>query len=338
MIGRAIKMYGHRTWRNLMLAALAAACMHAPAFADQTLLNVSYDPTRELYAEINSAFIKSRQQANGEVVTIKQSHGGSGTQTRAVIEGLEADVVTFALAADIDAVAARGLIAPDWQGRLPYGSVPFTSTIVFLVRKGNPRGIKDWDDLVKPDVRVVTPNPKTSGGARWNYLAAYAYARRKFGDDAKVADFLRALFANVPVLDTGARSATMSFTVRGVGDVLIAWENEALLALNHMGAGQYDIVRPSLSILAEPPVTVVDKYVRKHGTEALAKAYLDFLFTPAAQAIAVKHHYRPRVTVEGAPALPPMELVDINAHFGGWTKANNDHFKSGALFDQISRR
>ena len=321
-------------------AGLALLLVATGAIAkDIQILNVSYDPTREFYEQYNKAFSKYWQGKTGDTVTVRQSHGGSGKQATSVINGIEADVVTLALAYDVDAIAERGRIDKNWITRLPDNSAPYTSTIVFLVRKGNPKQIHDWNDLIKPGVSVITPNPKTSGGARWNYLAAWGYAlHHNNNDKAKAQDFVKALYKNVEVLDSGARGATNTFVERGIGDVLIAWENEALLALNHMGAGQYDIVRPSLSILAEPPVTVVDKYVRKHGTEALAKAYLDFLFTPAAQAIAVKHHYRPRVTVEGAPALPPMELVDINAHFGGWTKANNDHFKSGALFDQISRR
>jgi sulfate/thiosulfate-binding protein len=309
-----------------------------------TLLNVSYDPTRELYADVNSAFAEQwKKQHNGQELTIKQSHGGSGKQARAVIDGLQGDVVTLALAYDIDALAERGRLVPaDWQKRLPNNSSPYTSTIVFLVRKGNPKGIKDWEDLVKAGVSVISPNPKTSGGARWNYLAAYGYALKKNnGDEAKAKAFVAALFKNVPILDTGARGATTTFIQRGIGDVLVGWENEAILAMNELGKGEYELVMPSVSILAEPPVTWVDRVVKRRGTEAAAKAYLEFLYTDAGQEIAARHYYRPRnVTIakKHENQFPKVNLFTIDEVFGGWQKAQKTHFGDGGIFDQIYQR
>jgi len=307
----------------------------------QTLLNVSYDPTRELYVAINAAFIKQWQAKTGKTVQIRQSHGGSGAQARAVSDGLEADVVTLALAYDIDAVQKAGLISdPGWQKRLPQNSAPYTSTIVFLVRKGNPKGVKDWSDLVKPGIRVITPNPKTSGGARWNYLAAWEYGKRSGGGtDAKGREFVAQLFKNVPVLDSGARGATTTFVQRGIGDVLLAWENEAYLAVGE-GRGQVEIVVPSLSILAEPPVAVVDKVVDKKGTRAAAEAYLQFLYSPEGQEIAARHHYRPRdatVAAKYAGTFAQVKLFTIDEAFGGWQNAQKAHFADGGTFDQIYR-
>jgi len=307
----------------------------------QTLLNVSYDPTRELYVAINAAFIKQWQAKTGKTVQIRQSHGGSGAQARAVSDGLEADVVTLALAYDIDAVQKAGLISdPGWQKRLPQNSAPYTSTIVFLVRKGNPKGIKDWSDLVKPGIRVITPNPKTSGGARWNYLAAWEYGKRSGGGtDARGREFVAQLFKNVPVLDSGARGATTTFVQRGIGDVLLAWENEAYLAVGE-GRGQVEIVVPSLSILAEPPVAVVDKVVDKKGTRAAAEAYLQFLYSPEGQEIAARHHYRPRdatVAAKYAGTFAQVKLFTIDEAFGGWQNAQKAHFADGGTFDQIYR-
>jgi sulfate/thiosulfate transport system substrate-binding protein len=306
-----------------------------------SLLNVSYDPTRELYAEVNPLFAAEWAKANaGQAVQIKQSHGGSGKQARSVIDGLEADVVTLALAYDIDALEEQGKLLPkDWQTRLAQNSTPYTSTIVFLVRKGNPKQIRDWDDLVKPGVAVITPNPKTSGGARWNYLAAWGYALRKNGsDDAKARDFITRLFKNVPVLDSGARGATSTFVERKIGDVLIAWENEALLSKNELGKDEFEVVYPALSILAEPPVAVVDKYATKHGTQAAARAYLEFLYTPAAQRVAAKHYYRPRnadVAKEYAAQFPNISFFTVDEVFGGWQKAQAAHFADRGIFDQL---
>ncbi len=306
---------------------------------DVTLLNVSYDPTRELYQEYNAAFAKYWKQKTGQNVTVNQSHGGSGKQARAVIDGLEADVVTLALAYDIDAIHENGGLLPkEWQKRLPENSTPYTSTIVFLVRKGNPKGIKDWDDLVKPDVAVITPNPKTSGGARWNYLAAWGYARHKLGSEEKAQDFVARLFKNVPVLDSGARGSTTTFVQRGVGDVLLAWENEALLALNEIGKDKVEIVFPSVSILAEPSVSVVDKVVDKRGTREVAEAYLRYLYEPEGQELAAKHYYRPRskeVAAKYADRFPPIKMFTIDEEFGGWEKAQKQHFVSGGVFDKI---
>ena len=310
------------------------------AAAPIQLLNVSYDPTRELYVEVNAAFAKSYQAQTGQAVSIQQSHGGAGAQARAVIDGLEAAVVTLALAYDIDAIAASGLIAPDWQKRLPQNSSPYTSTIVFLVRKGNPKGIRDWNDLVKPGVGVITPNPKTSGGARWNYLAAWEHARGQAGgDEARVREFMAALFRNVPVLDSGARGATNTFVQRQIGDVLLAWENEAYLALEET-EDQIEIVVPSASILAEPPVTVVDSVVDRKGTRAAAEAYLRFLYTAEAQEIVARHHYRPRdanVAAKYEGHFAAVRLFTIDEAFGGWQNAQRIHFADGGTFDQIYR-
>ncbi|HTL57828.1 MAG TPA: sulfate ABC transporter substrate-binding protein [Candidatus Limnocylindrales bacterium] len=306
------------------------------------LLNASYDPTRELYQDFNAAFAKHWQAQTGNQLTIQQSHGGSGKQARAVIDGLEADVVTLALAYDINAIAEKGKLLPaDWQTRLPNHSAPYTSTIVFLVRKGNPKGVKDWNDLVDSKVAVITPNPKTSGGARWNYLAAWGYALKKFGnDESKARDFVARLFKNVPVLDTGARGATTTFVQRGIGDVLIAWENEALLSLQESGPQSFELVIPSLSILAEPPVTWVDRVVRRHGTREVAEAYLRYLYTPEGQEIAAKHFYRPRlenVAQKYSSTFPKVNLFTIDEVFGGWQKAQKTHFSEGGIFDQIQQ-
>jgi sulfate transport system substrate-binding protein len=328
--------------KSLLLVALAAVLATSVTAKDIELLNVSYDPTRELYVDYNAAFAKFWQAKTGDKVTVKQSHGGSGKQARAVIDGLAADVVTLALAADVDALYDTGKLIPqDWQKRLPDNSAPYTSTIVFLVRKGNPQKIKDWDDLVKPGVGVVTPNPKTSGGARWNYLAAWEYARRKLGSDAKAQDFVKALFKNVPVLDSGARGSTTTFVQREVGDVLLAWENEAFLALKEFGADKFEIVVPSLSILAEPTVSLVDKTVKKNGTETVAKAYLDYLYSDEGQEIAARNYYRPRsvtIAAKYAKQFPKVELFTIDAAFGGWTKAQKTHFADGGIFDQITTK
>jgi sulfate/thiosulfate transport system substrate-binding protein len=303
------------------------------------LLNVSYDPTRELYEDVNSTFARRWKEQKGQDVTIKQSHGGSGKQARAVVDGLEADVVTLALAYDVDALVPGGLLPAGWQTRLKDNSAPYTSTIVFLVRKGNPKGIKDWDDLVKEGVSVITPNPKTSGGARWNYLAAWGYElKRVGGDEAKAKEFVGKLFKNVPVLDAGARGSTTTFVEREIGDVLLTWENEALLAVNQLGKDRFEIVAPSLSILAEPPVSVVDKVVDKRGTRAVAQAYLEFLYTEEGQRIAAKHFYRPRlasVAAETAGVFPKVTLFSIDEVFGGWQKAQKAHFSDGGTFDQI---
>jgi sulfate/thiosulfate transport system substrate-binding protein len=319
-------------------ALFSLAMIGAAAAADVTLLNVSYDPTRELYADINKAFAKEFAAATGKTVEIKQSHGGSGKQARSVIDGLPADVVTLALAYDVDEISDRGFIAPGWEQRLPRNAAPFTSTIVFLVRKGNPRAIRDWDDLIKPGVKVVTPNPKTSGGARWNYLAAWGYAQKKFGSDAAAKAFVKALFANVPVLDTGARGATVSFAQRGVGDVLIAWENEAFLSLKEFGADRFEIVVPSLSILAEPPVVVVDKVVERKGTRAAAEAYLKFLYGKQAQEIGARQFYRPgdpEVAKKFAGNFPELQLITVDDVFGGWRNAQKTHFADKGVFDEI---
>jgi sulfate/thiosulfate-binding protein len=323
-----------------VVGALSLAC-HAGAAhaADITLLNVSYDPTRELYQEFDQAFAKQWKAKTGDNVTIKQSHGGSGKQARSVIDGLDADVVTLALAYDIDAIADHHLTAKDWQKRLPHNSSPYTSSIVFLVRKGNPKHIKDWNDLIKPGVSVITPNPKTSGGARWNYLAAWAYALKQPGGTPETAKlYLSRLYKNVPVLDSGARGATTTFVERGIGDVLIAWENEALLAIKELGVDKVELVAPSLSILAEPPVAVVDKTVDKRGTRAVAKAYLDYLYSEAGQEIAAKNYYRPtneKVAKKFAAQFPKLKLYTVDEIAGGWTKAQAVHFADGGVFDQI---
>jgi len=320
--------------------ALAAGPLHA---RDINLLNVSYDPTRELYVDFNKSFAAHWKAKTGDIVSVKQSHGGSGKQARSVIDGLEADVVTLALAYDIDEINTVGKLIPaDWQKRLPNNSSPYTSTIVFLVRKGNPKGIKDWDDLAKPGVSVITPNPKTSGGARWNYLAAWGYALKKNGNDAKKAqDFVARLFANVPVLDSGARGSLITFTERGVGDVFISWENEAFLASKELGPDKFQIVVPSISILAEPPVTVVDKSVDRKGTREVATAYLQHLYSPEGQEIAAKHFYRPvdaKVAAKYAAQFTKVNLFTIDDVFGGWTKAQKTHFGDGGVFDQIYTR
>lgn len=326
----------------MMVAVLTGGLALAGAVAgkDVTLLNVSYDPTRELYQEVNAAFAKAWQARTGDTVRINQSHGGSGKQARGVIDGLEADVVTLALAYDIDAISEHGgLLARNWQTRLGQNSAPYTSTMVFLVRHGNPKRIKDWDDLVKPGVSVITPNPKTSGGARWNYLAAWGYALRKYGNsEAKAQAFVAKLFKNVPVLDSGARGSTTTFSQRGIGDVLLAWENEAHLAVKEAGPGKFEIVTPSVSILAEPPVAVVDKVVDRRGTRPVAEAYLQFLYSPEGQEIAARNFYRPRsetVAAKFAAQFAQVSLFTIDEVFGGWQKAQKTHFADGGLFDRI---
>jgi sulfate/thiosulfate transport system substrate-binding protein len=330
-----------RRSRILLLVAALAAAFAAPAAAQNkiTLLNVSYDPTRELYQDINGAFAKSWQAKTGQAVTVNQSHGGSGKQARAVIDGLQADVVTLALAYDVDALSRIGKLIPaDWQKRLPNNSTPYTSTIVLLVRKGNPKHVRDWDDLVRPGISVVTPNPKTSGGARWNYLAAWGYAKRKWGSDDKAQDFVAKLYKNVPVLDSGARGATTTFVQRGIGDVLVAWENEALLATEKLGKDQFEIIVPSVSILAEPPVSIVDKVVDKRGSRKAAQAYLEFLYSAEGQEIAARHYYRPQqaaVLAKYAKTFPQVALFTIDEVFGGWTKAQKAHFDDGGIFDRI---
>ncbi|CNC77648.1 sulfate transporter subunit [Yersinia pseudotuberculosis] len=328
-----------RKWGvGLSLLVLASGAMAK----DIQLLNVSYDPTREFYQEYNQAFSKYWQQQTGDKVTVRQSHGGSGKQATSVINGIEADVVTLALAYDVDAIAERGRIDKNWIKRLPDNSAPYTSTIVFLVRKGNPKQIHDWSDLVKPGTSVITPNPKTSGGARWNYLAAWGYAlEHNNNDQAKAQEFVNALYKNVEVLDSGARGATNTFVERGIGDVLIAWENEALLAVNEVGNGQFDIVTPSVSILAEPTVSVVDKVVDKRGTRDVADAYLKYLYSPEGQTIAAKNYYRPRdpaVAAKFAKEFPQLKLFTIDEVFGGWTQTQKTHFATGGVFDEISKR
>jgi len=322
-----------------VLSIVAGLLWASSAFAaDVTLLNASYDPTRELYVDFNKAFAADYQKQTGKSVEIKQSHGGSGSQARAVIDGLQADVVSLALAYDVDAIAARGLIAADWQKRLPLNASPYTSTIVFLVRKGNPKGIRDWDDLVKPGVGVVTPNPKTSGGARWNYLAAWGYALKKFGSVDKAKQFVGDLYNNVPVLDTGARGATVTFVERGVGDVLLAWENEAFLALREFGKDKFEMVSPSVSILAEPPLAVVDAVAAKRGTRAVAEAYLRYWYSREGQEIAARNCYRPRdpeIAKEYENSFAKVELFTVDDVFGGWPKAQKEHFSEGGIFDQI---
>ena len=323
------------------LLLLAIVAMPARA-AEVTLLNVSYDPTRELYADFNKAFAAHWKSKTGDTVTVRQSHGGSGKQARSVIDGLEADVVTLGLAYDIDELAAKGkLLPPNWQQRLRHNSAPYTSTILFLVRKGNPKGIRDWDDLVNPGVAVITPNPKTSGGARWNYLAAWGYALKKYGSEARAQEFVGKLLANVPVLDSGARGATTTFVERGIGDVLLAWENEAMLAQKELGPDKFDLVAPSVSILAEPPVSVVDKVVDKRGTRAVAQAYLDYLYAPEGQDIVGRHHYRPVDPIAAAKfasEFPKLKLFTIDEVFGGWAKAQKTHFADGGSFDQVFSR
>jgi sulfate/thiosulfate-binding protein len=325
----------------LLFAGIAAPFAPSPAWPQTQILNVSYDPTRELYREINQAFTAEWNSQSGETVTVRASHGGSGAQARTVIDGIDAAVVTLALAADIDAIAQTTKKIPaDWQKRLPNNSSPYTSTIVFVVKKGNPKGVKDWEDLAKPGIQVITPNPKTSGGARWNYLGAWGYALdRNGGNSAKAQEFVRALYKNVPVLDTGARGSTTTFAQRGIGDVLIAWENEAFLTLKEFGADRYDILVPSVSILAEPPVALVDANVDARGTRKVAQAYLEFLYSPKAQAIIAKHFYRPfkpeYAAKEDLERLPKLKLLTIDDVFGGWTKVQKEHFADGGIFDQI---
>ncbi len=335
-------MKNRRHFIKFPLAAVLAGAMSLtvlPSFAQPAqFLNVSYDPTRELYAEYNQAFARHWKARTGQDVQLRQSHGGSGKQARSIIDGIDADVATLALGGDVDALARHGLLAADWQKRLPHNSAPYTSTIVFLVKKGNPKGLKDWDDLARPGVQVITPNPKTSGGARWNYLAAWEFAKRKYGGDAQARDFVGRLYKNVPVLDTGARGSTITFVQRGVGDVLLAWENEAFLALKEFGKDKFEIVVPSLSILAEPTVAVVDKVVDKKGSRALAEEYLRYLYSDEGQEIAGKNYYRP--TSEKARAkfdaqFPKLTLVTIDQAFGGWARADKEHFADGASFDQI---
>ncbi|MGL4318760.1 MAG: sulfate ABC transporter substrate-binding protein [Pseudomonas sp.] len=325
--------------RRFALSVLASALIASPAFAATELLNVSYDPTRELYQQYNAAFNKHWQAAGHDAITIQQSHGGSGKQARAVIDGLKADVVTLALAGDIDELNKLGKLIPeDWQTRLPQSSTPYTSTIVFLVRKGNPKGIKDWGDLTQKGVEVITPNPKTSGGARWNFLAAWAWAKQTYGSDAKAQEYVKELYQHVPVLDTGARGSTITFVNNQIGDVLLAWENEAFLALKEQGGDQFEIVAPSLSILAEPPVAVVDKNVDKKGTREVATAYLNYLYSEEGQRIAAQNFYRPRdakVAAEYAKQFPQLKLVTIDKDFNGWKAAQPKFFNDGGVFDQI---
>ncbi|NTU68856.1 MAG: sulfate ABC transporter substrate-binding protein [Chlorobiaceae bacterium] len=321
-----------------LFSSLLGTAAQAAAPAGAPLLNVSYDPTRELYQSENAAFSSYWKQKTGQAITINQSHGGSGKQARAVIDGLEADVVTLALAYDIDAIADSKLLATNWQQRLAQNSTPYTSTIVFVVRKGNPKGIRNWDDLVKPGISVITPNPKTSGGARWNYLAAWGYKQKQTGSADKAKAFVKAIYKNVPVLDTGARGSTLTFTQRGLGDVLIAWENEAHLILKEFGADKYEIVAPPISILAEPPVAIVDKNVEKHGTRKLAEAYLNFLYTPQAQEIIAQNSYRPRSAAafkKHAATFPAIKLFTVKDQFGTWRQAQKTHFSDGGTFDQI---
>ncbi len=332
--------FTRRAFHALALAAAFTVGSLAQA-KDISLLNVSYDPTREFYAEYNGAFAKHWKAKTGDNVTVKASHGGSGKQARSVIDGLEADVVTLALAYDIDAIASKGLLKPDWQKSFQGNSSPYTSTIVFLVRKGNPKQIKDWSDLIKPGVGVITPNPKTSGGARWNYLAAWAHELKKTGSEDKAREFVRKLYENVPVLDSGARGSTVTFAERGQGDVLLAWENEAHLTLKEFGTDKFDIVYPKLSIYAEPPVAIVDKVADKRGTRDVAKAYIEYLYSAEGQDLAGKHFYRPtdaKAAAKYARQFPKLELVKIDEVFGGWTKAQKTHFADGGLFDQVYTR
>lgn len=337
-------MKGRKFFVGILMVLAVAFLTTTTAWAkSKTFLNVSYDPTRELYDQFNKVFGAHWKEPAGETVEFQQSHGGSGKQARAVIDGLEADVVTLALAYDIDAIAEKsGLLPKDWQKRMPYNSAPYTSTIVFLVRKGNPKNIKDWDDLAKPGVSVITPNPKTSGGARWNYLAAWGYALKKWdNDEDKAKEFLKAIFKNVPVLDSGARGSTTTFVERGIGDVLISWENEAYLAVNELGEGKFEVVNPSLSILAEPPVAVVDRNVDRRGTRKFAEDYLNFLYTEQGQEIAAEHYYRPRlesVAQKYADKFPKIKLVTIDEVFGGWQNAQKKHFNDKGVFDQIHQQ
>jgi sulfate transport system substrate-binding protein len=329
-----------RSLTTAVAASMIALTTLAASAKDVTLLNVSYDPTRELYQDFNKAFATYWKTKTGDTVTVKQSHGGSGKQARSVIDGLEADVVTLALAYDIDELSDKAKLIPaDWQKRLTHNSSPYTSTIVFLVRKGNPKNIKDWNDLAKPGIEVITPNPKTSGGARWNYLAAWGYAlKQPGGNEAKAKDFVTALYKNVPVLDSGARGSTTTFVERGIGDVFISWENEAFLAVKELGPDKFQIIVPSVSILAEPPVTVVDRVVDKRGTRDVAKAYLDYLYSPEGQKIAGDNYYRPidpKVAVQFDKLFPKISLFTIDEVFGGWSKAQKTHFADGGVFDSI---
>ena len=329
--------------KSLLVGLFAAGLLNfSLAQAQTTLLNVSYDPTRELYQEFNPAFAKYWKGKSGQEVVVKQSHGGSGKQARSVIDGVDADVVTLALAGDIDAIAEKARLLPaNWQKRLPLASTPYTSTIVFLVRKGNPKGIKDWGDLVKPGVAVITPNPKTSGGAQWNYLAAWEFAKRTYGSEAKAKEFVANLYKNVPVLDSGARGSTITFVERGIGDVFLSWENEAFLAVKELGPDKFDIIVPSLSVLAQPPVAIVDKNVDKKGTRQVAQAYLEYLYSEAGQEIAARNYYRPtldKVAKKYAKQFPAVTLFTVDEAFGGWSKAKEVHFKDGGVFDQIFTR
>ena len=329
--------------KSLLVGLFAAGLLNFSLAQAQTiLLNVSYDPTRELYQEFNPAFAKYWKGKSGQEVVVKQSHGGSGKQARSVIDGVDADVVTLALAGDIDAIAEKARLLPaDWQKRLPLASTPYTSTIVFLVRKGNPKGIKDWGDLVKPGVAVITPNPKTSGGAQWNYLAAWEFAKRTYGSEAKAKEFVANLYKNVPVLDSGARGSTITFVERGIGDVFLSWENEAFLAVKELGPDKFDIIVPSLSVLAQPPVAIVDKNVDKKGTRQVAQAYLEYLYSEAGQEIAARNYYRPtldKVAKKYAKQFPAVTLFTVDEAFGGWSKAKEVHFKDGGVFDQIFTR
>jgi sulfate/thiosulfate-binding protein len=339
MFTRILFMTRSATLRTALVAAVLSLAAGVTAAKEVTLLNVSYDPTRELYVDFNKAFAKHWKAKTGDDVVVKQSHGGSGKQARSVIDGLDADVVTLALAYDVDEIAAKAQLFPaEWQKRLPHNSAPYTSTIVFLVRKGNPKGIKDWDDLVKPGVSIITPNPKTSGGARWNYLAAWGYELKKTGSEAKAQAFVGKLFGNVAVLDSGARGATTTFVERGIGDVFISWENEAFLAVKELGPDKFDIVVPSLSILAEPPVTVVDKNVDKKGTRAVAQAYLEYLYSPEGQDLAGQNYYRPidpKAAAKYEKTFTKVKLFTIDEAFGGWAKAQKTHFADGGVFDQI---
>ncbi|MFJ3045733.1 sulfate ABC transporter substrate-binding protein [Herbaspirillum chlorophenolicum] len=325
--------------KTIAAALVLAQVAHVAQAADISLLNVSYDPTRELYADYNKAFSKYWKEKSGDNLTVKASHGGSGKQGRSVIDGIDADVVTLALAYDIDEISEKAKLLPaDWQKRLPHNSSPYTSTIVFLVRKGNPKQIKDWDDLIKPGVSVITPNPKTSGGARWNYLAAWAYAQKKGGNDAAAREYIGKLFKNVPVLDSGARGATITFVERGIGDVLLAWENEALISLKEWGPDKFDIVAPSISILTEPPVALVDKVADRRGTRKVAEEYLKHLYSEEGQEIIAKNYYRPidpKIAAKYASQFPKLNLVTIDKDFGGWQKAQKTHFADGGTFDQL---
>jgi len=327
-----------KTWLTTSILA-TGFLIGGNSWADRTILNVSYDPTRELYQEFNSAFAKHWEEKTREKIAIKQSHGGSGKQARSVIDGLDADVVTLALANDINEIAEKSKLIPNnWQKRLPQNSTPYTSTIVLLVRKGNPKSIKDWNDLARPDVSVITPNPKTSGGARWNYLAAWEYGKRTYGSDAKAKEFVAQIYKNVPVLDSGARGSTTTFVERGIGDVFISWENEAFLAIKELGAGKFEVVAPSISILAEPPVTVIDKVVDKKGTRDIAEAYLQYLYSEKGQEIAAKNFYRPtdpKIAAKYASQFPAIKLFSIDEAFAGWKNAHKAHFADGGTFDQI---